>query len=302
MTLLATLCACRLTEITDSLIELLLGVVHRVNARAENRVESELVADLKRVRGKQSILFALAEAAVEHPDETVRRALYPVVGKSTLRDLVREAKANEAAFRARVRTVLRASYSSHYRRMLPRLLAALDFRCNNSAYRPVTDAVVLLRRYAERDRVHFYDPAERVPMDGVVPASWRSAVVEQGGRVARIPYELCVLVALRAAIRRREVWVAGAGRWRDPEDDLPTDFDSNRDVHYAALPRAAGSDSGRTPRWSRPRITSTRWPPIATASQSAWATSRTCAPEHAGPQRAHHPRRPCRPCRLAVDC
>ena len=43
------------------------------------------------------------------PDETVRRALYPVVGKGTLRDLVREAKANEAAFRARVRTVLRSS-------------------------------------------------------------------------------------------------------------------------------------------------------------------------------------------------
>ena len=153
LTLLAVLCACRQTEITDSLMELFLGVVHRVNARAENRVEGELIADLKRVRGKEGILFSLAHAAVEHPDETVRRALYPVVGESTLRDLVREAKTNEAAFRARVRTVLRSSYSNHYRRMLPRLLAALDLRCNNSAYRPVMDAVVLLRRYADRDRV-----------------------------------------------------------------------------------------------------------------------------------------------------
>ena len=32
-------------------------------------------------------------------------------------DLVREARANEAAFRARVRTVLRSSYSSYYRRI-----------------------------------------------------------------------------------------------------------------------------------------------------------------------------------------
>ena len=48
-------------------------------------------------------------------------------------------------------------------------------------------------------------------------------------------YELCVLRALRDAIRRREISVAGANRWRDPEDDLPTDFEDNRDIHYAAL-------------------------------------------------------------------
>jgi hypothetical protein len=44
-----------------------------------------------------------------------------------------------------------------------------------------------------------------------------------------------VLSALRDAVRRREIWVAGATRWRDPEHDLPRDFDINRDVHYAAL-------------------------------------------------------------------
>jgi len=154
---------------------------------------------------------------------------------STPRDLVREAKANEAAFRARVRTVLRSSYSNHYRRMLPRLLAALDFRCNNTAYRPVMDAVGLLRRYAERERVQFYDETERVPLDGVVPTSWRSAVIDESRRVERVPYELCVLVALRDAIRRREVWVAGAGRWRDPDADLPSDFEANREAHYAAI-------------------------------------------------------------------
>jgi hypothetical protein len=77
---------------------------------------------LRRVRGKEGILFRLAEAAVEHPDEIVREALYPVVGEKTLRELVREAKANEQVFQARVRTVLRSSYANHYRRMLPPLL------------------------------------------------------------------------------------------------------------------------------------------------------------------------------------
>lgn len=44
-----------------------------------------------------------------------------------------------------------------------------------------------------------------------------------------------MLGALRNAVRRREIWVAGAKVWRDPEADLPVDFDLHRDVHYTAI-------------------------------------------------------------------
>ncbi len=80
-----------------------------------------------------------------------------------------------------------------------------------------------------------YAAGEHVPLDGVVPKAWRDAVVGEDGRVQRIPYELCVLIALREALRRREVYVQGAGRWKDPDEDLPGDFEDNRDVHYGAL-------------------------------------------------------------------
>ncbi len=103
LTLLASLCALRSSEITDALVELLIGLIHRINARADRRVERELTEDLRRVRGKEAILVCLAEAAGTHPDDTVRAALFPVVGEKTLRELVREAKANENAFQARVR-------------------------------------------------------------------------------------------------------------------------------------------------------------------------------------------------------
>ena len=83
------------------------------------------------------------------------------------------------------------------------------------------DALELLRRYAHRERIQFYDPAERVPIDGVVKPDWRQAVIDERGRVERIPYELCVLISLREAIRRREIWIEGSRRWGDPETDLP---------------------------------------------------------------------------------
>jgi hypothetical protein len=93
LTLLAALCWARTAEITDALVDLLSELVHAIGTRAENRVERELISDLRRVRGKErGVLFRLAEAAVEHPDDTVRVALFPVVGDGTLRDLVREAK------------------------------------------------------------------------------------------------------------------------------------------------------------------------------------------------------------------
>jgi hypothetical protein len=115
-------------------------------------------------------------------------------------------------------------------------LEALEFRSSNAAHQPVIDALALLQRYAGRPGAQrFYDRVERVPLAGVVPTAWQDAVVDEHGKVERIPYELCVLKALREGLRRREVWVVGATRWRNPDEDLPADFDANRDVHYTAL-------------------------------------------------------------------
>ncbi|WP_221765810.1 Tn3 family transposase [Streptomyces sp. WAC 06783] len=236
ITLLAALRWSRQAEITDALVELLVALVRKINARAERRVEKQLTAELKKVRGKEGILFKLATAAVDKPDEIVRRAPLPVVGEKTLRELVAEMKANEKVFKAKVRATLRSAYSSYYRQMLPPLLNTLGFRCGNTAYRPVMDALALLAKYADLDgKTLFYHTADVVPMDGVVRKDWREAVVDDKGRIKHIPYELCVLVALRDAVRRREIYVEGAARCCNPEDDLPGGFEATRGVHYAAL-------------------------------------------------------------------
>ncbi len=236
-TLLSALCHVRQTEITDSLVELFIQLVQKINTRAEKKVEGEFNKEMKRVRGKEGILLRLAEAAVAEPGGTVRKVIYPVAGESTLKALAAEAAANEARYRARVRTVLRSSYSGHWRRMLSPLLNALELKYN-TAYRPVMDAIDLLKRYLDQPIAKegaFFDEAEKIPLAGVVREEWRKAVVDERGRVERIPYELCVLVALRDALRRREIWVPGANRWQNPEDDLPPDFEDNRDVHYDAI-------------------------------------------------------------------
>lgn len=237
-TLLAALLWSREREITDSLVDLLVRVVHKIGARAEKRVEKELLEDLKQVTGKTNLLFRMAEAAVENPEGTVKEVLYPVIGEQTLKDLVREYKNAGPAFRLNVHARLQSSYRGHYRRMLSPLLEALSFRSNNAAHRPVIEALRLLRRYTGSS-AKSYPPDEEVPLEGVVPAGWRFLVVTIGdagrGRVDRVGYEVCALKALREALRSREVWVMGADRYRDPDEDLPADFDERREDYYAEL-------------------------------------------------------------------
>lgn len=237
-TMAAAFCWQRRREIIDGLIDLLLQIVHRIGVRAERKVEAELLADLKKVRGKTGLLFKLAEAAVDHPDEVIKEALFPVVSEQTLRDLVKEYKASGAGYRKVVHTVMRASYSSHYRRMTPLILDALTFKSNNALHRPVIDALDLVRAY-RGNRAPCFPDHEQIPIEGVVPPKWREIVVETGKdgqtRVNRINYEICMLQSLREALRCKEIWVQGADRFRDPDEDLPGDFDQRREEYCDAL-------------------------------------------------------------------
>ncbi len=123
-TLLAAFCWQRRQEIIDGLVDLLIQIVHRISMRAEKKVVEELVGDLQKVHGKTTLLFKMAEAALEQPHGVVKEVLYPVVSEQTLSDLVKEYRAHGPTYRRHVYTILRASYSGHYRRMLPPLLDA----------------------------------------------------------------------------------------------------------------------------------------------------------------------------------
>jgi TnpA family transposase len=54
-------------------------------------------------------------------------------------------------------------------------------------------------------------------------------------RVIRHVYEACVFQALRERLRCKEIWVVGAHEWRNPDEDLPSDFETRRVEHYDKL-------------------------------------------------------------------
>ena len=239
VTLLAALLHARHQEVTDALVDLLIATVHRIGARAEKKVTEELVNAFKRVTGKENILFAIADAALAHPDDAVREVVFPAVsgGEQTLRELVHEYKTKGPVYQRTVRTTLRASYTHHYRRGLIRLLAVLEF-CSSNTHRPVLDALELIARHAAAGS-SYYPADEQVPVHAGLGGDWEPLVwrTDSRGRrrVVRMAYEIATFQALRERLRCRDIWVAGAHRWRDPDADLPTDFDTHRIEHYREL-------------------------------------------------------------------
>jgi hypothetical protein len=237
--LLAAFCTVRAEEITDTLVELLIAVIHKMGSRAKHIVNKEVIRDIKRVQGKNRLLYEVASASLENPDESVRKVVYPVAPEQTLRDLVAEYKQG-GLYDQRIQTIMRGSYSNHYRRMVPHILKALWFHAANATSKPIISALALMRKYADKNTA-FYPEDEVIPIEGVVKPNQRE-LVQQGQKINRINYELCALPVLREKLKCKEVYVQGASRYRDPDEDLPMDFDAKRTDYYAQLQKPLSAD------------------------------------------------------------
>nr|WP_231618707.1 Tn3 family transposase [Nonomuraea sp. SBT364] len=243
VTLLAAYLYCRRRETIDALVDLLITTVQRINARADTKVTEEFVAELKRVSGKENILFKLTQAALEAPDETVSEVIYPVVpgGVDTLVALWHEYQAKGSTHRQHRQRVFKASYTNHYRTGLIQILEALEFGSTNTVHAPMMTALALIKRYKSERTNHtkYYATGETVPVEQINPAELAELMyrTDKAGRrrILRSVYECGVFQTLRDKLRCKEIWVHGALKWRNPDDDLPQDYEERRVENYAKL-------------------------------------------------------------------
>ncbi|MDA3630029.1 hypothetical protein OU415_31700 [Saccharopolyspora sp. WRP15-2] len=222
VTLASALCEVRRAEITDLLGHALVGLLHQIRARAEHRLGH--AADDVSLPGaaRDVLLLKLVQAAVEHPDDTVRAALFPVAGEQLLEQLMRDIEARAAASTKRKRTVLRGTYSACYQQVFRLLLESLEFGSRDADSWPVMAALgELVGDYtACWSRGRFYEPDDDAPLEDVVPPEWLAAVVDREGRVERIAYEFCVLVSLRDRLCTRQIYLAGGRKWGERPDPV----------------------------------------------------------------------------------
>ena len=129
---------------------------------------------------------------------------------------------------------------------MPQLLSVLEFHSTNDQHQPVMEALDLIQTYTG-SKQRFYGSEDTVPLDGVVPKEWQEPLLEPDTkgqpRVNRINYEMHTLHALRERVRCKEIWVSGAQRYRNPDDDLPADFAAQRLPYYQALYKPVDPDT-----------------------------------------------------------
>jgi hypothetical protein len=90
--------------------------------------------------------------------------------------VVREYEAKGPTYRQARQRSFKASYTYHYRSGLIQILETLEFRSTNTVHRPVLEALELIKWYkAEHSPATlYYARGEHVPVDGVIPGTWRS--------------------------------------------------------------------------------------------------------------------------------
>lgn len=158
------------------------------------------------------------------PDSELRQRVYAAVGQEELIQAMAE-----------VRGLVRPSDDVFYRelegrlatvkRFLPPLLQVIHFDANSSA-RPLVQAMQWLHERPDHD-----------PPTAIVDKGWRRHVERSDGRIDATAFAFCVLDKLRAAIKRRDVFISPSWRYADPRAGLlvGSDWEAARPIICRSL-------------------------------------------------------------------
>lgn len=112
--------------------------------------------------------------------------------------------------------------------------------------RPLLNAIQFVLQHTESTETYYPEEIAEIVIDKVISSKWHDAVIECEERVQhnkkkiikkvnRINYELAVLDEFRKQLNCKMIWIEGAYRYRDPNEDLPKDFEENREFYYRML-------------------------------------------------------------------
>jgi hypothetical protein len=231
-------CYFRLQLLVDSLADLFMKLTHQLKRKSESFVDKKILTEVKCVNGKFDILYKLSVSALENPTGIIQDKIYPEVGQDTLSNLVKELYFKGKWYQTQVHLKMHSLYSHAHRRTLLTLLDSLSFKTNLNDSKPLLEAINIIK--FNRDSSHeYYSDDIDVPVKNVIPNEWLSLVIiksENGlQQINRINYEISVLQELKKQLNCKMIWIDGSFRYRDPNHDLPKDFDENREHYYGLL-------------------------------------------------------------------
>ncbi len=219
--------------LTDALIDSLIDAVFKFRKRAEKAIASDIAREAQSVYDKDKLLKDILVHALERPERAIGDVVFELISPPDAQRLIK-ATSKRGEWAHEVFVQMKRSWMGHYRPMLGKLLNVIEFRSNNQAYRPLINALDWLNvNFKNRTKIRI--GPDGPPINGIVPQKYRPAVVDGEGFIDRQSYELCVVLELRDKLRCRELWVPGSKRYKNPDEDVPADFDRKRLEYYEKL-------------------------------------------------------------------
>ncbi len=222
--LMATLLYFRRMELIDNIVEIFLNLTRRIDKKADKQLERDLIKSIKKVFKKKELLYKIAIASTRSPNDTVENVLFPVVGKEILDQIIVEYEGQDLIYENNQAKEKKKKYTRSYRRMMKPVLDTLVFRTTNPGCRSLITGIALVRKYVSKKNT-YYPETEDVPTD--LLSSIPKELWLEKDRVLKHYFELCVLQKLKKALDNKEVWVEGAYRYRNADEDLPQDWSDN---------------------------------------------------------------------------
>jgi TnpA family transposase len=223
-------CYQRRQEAIDNLVDHLIHFIHLIK-KAEYKKQLKLDGEIGRRLGDIEQLYQVAEINRDHPKEIIEEAVYPSVSQDAIDQIIKTRNFARRGKKIIQETIVKR-YAINYRSIIFQILDNLEIHSNNIA---LLDALKLIQTYRS-SKQKYYPVEEIVPLNNLISKQVQKKILEydddNNQRVLRKDYECAVFKLLRIKLRHKEAWVSSAYKYRDPKDDLPKDFDENRDEYF----------------------------------------------------------------------
>ena len=225
-------CYLKQQEIIDNLAEHLINFVHKIKKNA-SKAETALNNEITKLSRGVDSLYQIAEVAHDKPESIIQDAIYPIVSKEQISSIIKARHLTKNLKQA-VQAKIIKSYTHHYRKHIFDILSNLDFKSNNAK---LLSAITLIKKHQHK-KSEYYPIDEIISIEGLIYANdipFVQVTIDNKTLINRKSYEYAILKVLRDKLKTKEVWVVGGFKYRDPEFDIPKDFDTNQEYYYGIL-------------------------------------------------------------------
>ncbi len=242
---LALFCHVRKQIMTDTLSDLLLKLLKRINTKAEKSIDKSLRLDHKRAKGKMGTLLILAQTSKNNPNGIIEKTIYPNVSKERLEEIVTDLGCDDNWYKNLIKEKALSLYSHNNRSLIWNLMDTLDFGADTNRKRLLIALNFLKRINAasatpqdQSLKNRLYDP---IVIKKLVSPQWASFITLKSDlqpskvRINWYAFELALFEQLEKELSVKNVWVDQSYRYCNPTDDLPADFDTNEDYYFNLL-------------------------------------------------------------------